>query len=78
MTLEKSILEVGALAAPLHKQLNWPAEDVAPYQADFDAITRLRIRGLLTPPESHRATKRTIKRMDRELAGLARQREPKR
>ena len=59
-------LTFGAFAAPLKKQLRGhrvPSKDVAHFQADADAITRLGIRGLLSDAEKRRARQRLIDRI---------------
>lgn len=60
-------LITGATATPIHKQLkaqgvkHATAKLLDPCQKDADAITRLRIRGILTESEGARATRRLIK-----------------
>jgi hypothetical protein len=48
-------LAFGAVAPPLHDQLGVPPAAADPYQADAGAITRLRVRGLLSDAEAERA-----------------------
>jgi hypothetical protein len=55
----------GALARPLAEQLGRPAADVDTWQQDADAITRLKVRGLLTEREGHTARCRLLRLIER-------------
>lgn len=57
-------IELGALAPPLAEQLGLEStERLDHLQKDADALTRLRVRGLLTERESTAASKRLVKRI---------------
>jgi hypothetical protein len=60
-------IEFGALARPLYHQIRGylPAASLRHFQADADAITRLKIRGLIPDKAAERARLRLIRDMER-------------
>lgn len=58
-------LRFGATAPKLHEQLECKPEKVEQHQKDLDAITRLRVRGILTHSEVKKAELRVIKSLNK-------------
>lgn len=64
-------IEFGALAPPLAEQLKDAGIGVvkwAIFQKDADAITRLRVRGVMSDLEAHKARTRLIKAIGKALS----------
>lgn len=59
-------IRMGALAPKLSEQIPGLPEH---FDRDADAITRLKIRGLLTDAEGDKARKRLIKAIEKDLKG---------
>jgi len=59
-------IHFGPLAQPLTEQLRGvlPVGVLIRYQRDTESITRLSVRGLLTPSEAQRARRRLVKAIE--------------
>lgn len=58
-------IQFGALAPPLHKQLNLPPARLKLLQRQADSITVLAVASLLSNAEAHRVRLRLMKRIAR-------------
>ncbi|MFA5424953.1 MAG: hypothetical protein WC374_13950 [Phycisphaerae bacterium] len=63
------VIQFGAMAKPLHEQLDLRPNAVKGFQAQVDAVALLYIRGILTDSEKHRAYDRIAKKLGKFLSG---------
>ena len=57
------VLSIGALSPPLHEQVNLPKKSLATEQKLADAITLLRIHGIVPDAQARKAEQKIVQRV---------------
>ena len=57
------VLSIGALSPPLHEQVNLPKKSLATEQKFADAITLLRIHGIVPNAQARKAEQKIVQRV---------------